>query len=172
MTETRDERAETSGQNRIVPVPLELGLANEEGYPHAGTLDYTDSEVDPSTGTFLVRGVFPNPQPYSLLPGLFGRVRTPVRERESALLVPEAALGQDQSGTYVLVIDEQSVVHHRPVVTSFQVDGLRVIESGLAPTDWIVTQGLLQARPGGSITPQRNVAAPPPKKTPNSDPTD
>ena len=161
MEETREVRAEADERDETAPIPLELGLATEEGYPHRGTLDFADSEVDPSTGTFLLRGVFPNPRPYALLPGLFVRVRTPVRERDNAILVPDAALGQDQSGTYLLVIDEQNVVHHRPVKTSFEVDGLRVVESGLEPTDWIVTQGLLRARPGGTITPQRGVAGAP-----------
>ena len=172
MAETREAQAEADERDETAPIPLELGLATEEGYPHEGILDFADSEVDPSTGTFLLRGVFPNPRPYTLLPGLFVRVRIPVRERDRALLVPEAALGQDQSGSYVLVIDEQNVVHHRPVKTSFQVDGLRVVESGLEPTDWIVTQGLLRARPGGTITPQRGVAGAPPTKTPDGNATD
>ncbi len=172
MDETREEQAEADARDETAPIPLELGLANEEGYPHEGTLDFADSEVDPSTGTFLLRGVFPNPRPYTLLPGLFVRVRIAVRERDNAILVPDAALGQDQSGSYVLVIDEQDVVHHRPVKTSFRVEGLRVVESGLEPTDWIVTKGLLRARPGGTIRPQRDVAGAPPTKTPGGNATD
>ena len=64
--QTREVRAEADERDETAPIPLELGLATDEGYPHLGTLDFSDSEVDPSTGTFLLRGVFPNPRPYTL----------------------------------------------------------------------------------------------------------
>ena len=105
---------------------------------------------------FLIRGVFPNPQPYRLLPGLFVRIRTPIRERQNALLVPERALGSDQGGRYLYVLDADNVVHHRPVELGMSLDGLREIESGLEADEWVIVEGVLRARPGSKVNPQRN----------------
>jgi multidrug efflux pump subunit AcrA (membrane-fusion protein) len=78
-----------------------------------------------------------------------------VREREGALLVSERALGSDQSGRYVLVVDEENVAQYRPVEVGAKVDGMRVIEKGLEAADWVITQGLLRARPGAVVEPER-----------------
>ena len=134
---------------------IHLGLANEAGYPHQGRLDFADLGVDPKTGTFLLRARFPNPAPHVILPGMFVRVRAPVAEREAALLMSERALGTDQSGHYVLVVNEQNVVEYRPVKIGARVDRMRVIEEGLQPNDWVVVKGLLRARPGAAVTPSR-----------------
>ena len=78
-------------------IPLFLGLANEDGYPHEGLLDFAESEVDTGTGTLELRGVLPNPGPApAMLPGLFTRLRLPVDKRDNALLVTERAIGADQ----------------------------------------------------------------------------
>jgi multidrug efflux pump subunit AcrA (membrane-fusion protein) len=92
------------------------GLANETGFPHRGHLDYADSTVDPKTGTMELRGVFPNPgPPYFVVPGMFIRLRLPVAERENALLVTERALGLDQGGRYLLVVNNENKVEQRHV---------------------------------------------------------
>ncbi|HSZ94056.1 MAG TPA: efflux RND transporter periplasmic adaptor subunit [Acetobacteraceae bacterium] len=91
-------------------VPVELGLMTETGYPHKGHLDYASPNVDPSTGTLMVRGILPNPD-YVLLPGFFVRVRVPLQTPQAeALLVPDTALGTDQAGRYLLVVDKDDVV--------------------------------------------------------------
>lgn len=136
-------------------IPLFLGLADEEGFPHEGELDYADSSVDPDTGTLQLRGIFPNKKtPPELLPGLFARLRMPLRERESAILVSERAIGADQSGQYLLIVGEGNVVEKRNVETGQVIDGLMVIEEGLAPNDLIVVNGLQRARPGGKVNPE------------------
>jgi membrane fusion protein, multidrug efflux system len=135
-------------------VPVEVGLMNEEGYPHAGTIDYAAPQVDSSTGTLQLRGVFANPH-HTLLPGYFVRVRVP-RQRlaAEALLVPDAALGTDQAGRYLMVVDKHNVVEQRNVQTG-QLDGsLRVITSGLNPDDRVVVTGLTRAIPGEKVVPQ------------------
>jgi RND family efflux transporter MFP subunit len=110
-----------------------------------------DNRVDPETGTIQVRGVFPNPHG-RLLPGMFARVRVPLRRIERALLVPDHALGSDQQGRYVLVVDGQDTVERRPVqVGPLQDDGLRVISQGLKPDDRVIVKGLVKARPGGKV---------------------
>ena len=81
-------------------MPMELGLANDRGYPHRGQSDYQDPSVDPGTGTIRVRGVFPNPDGV-ILPGMFVRIRVPFERQKESILVPERALSTDQSGQYL-----------------------------------------------------------------------
>ena len=134
--------------------PIEVGLPTEDGYPHQGKLDYAASTINPSTGTLAVRGVVPNPDQV-LLPGYFVRIRVPVDRQQNALLVPDTALGSDQGGRYVLVVNADNVVEQRKVQTGPLDGGLRVIESGLGPDDRVVTAGLLRVIPGQTVDPQR-----------------
>jgi RND family efflux transporter MFP subunit len=159
---TAERRAGTGSAVKRSEIPLQLGRANDEGYPFEGHVDFSDQEVDAATGTFLMRGIFPNPEPIMLLPGLFVRLRLPLEEREGALLVTEQAIGSDQGGKYLLVVDDQGVVHHRSVKTGALVDGLRVIDSGIEANEWIVVNGLLRARPGSKVVPEREGEPGPP----------
>lgn len=132
--------------------PVSLGLANEEGYPHEGTINFVDNQVSPRTGTIRLRGVFPN-KDQVLLPGLFARVRTPVGRPHQALLVSERALDTDQGQKVVYVVNEQKVVVTRPVRLGSMHDGLRAIDEGLTSGDRIVVTGLQQVRPGTTVEP-------------------
>jgi membrane fusion protein, multidrug efflux system len=135
-------------------VPVELGLMTETGYPHKGHLDYASPNVDPSTGTLMVRGILSNPD-YALLPGFFVRVRVPlVTPKAEALLVPDTALGTDQAGRYLLVVDKDDVVQQRTVTTGARVGDLRVIATGLQPDDRVVISGLQRAVPGAKVAPK------------------
>jgi RND family efflux transporter MFP subunit len=134
-------------------LPVEIGLQTETGYPHKGTLDYVSPLVNQSTGTLAVRGILKNPDRV-LLPGFFVRVRVPFDKEEDALLVPDVALGSDQAGRYVLVVNAENVVEQRKVTIGPLEGGLRVIESGLKPDDRIVVAGLLRAIPGQKVDPQ------------------
>jgi RND family efflux transporter MFP subunit len=135
---------------------LFLGLANEQGYPHEGILDFAESGVDPATGTIQLRGVFPNPGPPNLLiPGLFTRLRMPIDKRENALLVTERAIGADQGGNYLLTVNSDNVVEKMPIRMGQLVDGLRVIEEGLQPGERVIVKGLQRARPGGKVDPEK-----------------
>ena len=137
-------------------VPLFLGLSNEEGYPHEGIVDFAESGVDPTTGTMQVRGVFPNPgSPWVLIPGLFARLRLPIGQHENALLVTERAIGADQSGTYLLVVNNENKVEKRMIRQGQLVDGLRVIEEGLQPGELVIVKGLQRARPGARVDPEK-----------------
>jgi RND family efflux transporter MFP subunit len=135
-------------------LPVEVELQTETGYPHKGKLDYLSPTVNPSTGTLAVRGVLPNPDRI-LLPGFFLRVRVPFGEQAKALLVPDVALGSDQAGRYLLVVNAENFVEQRKVVTGPLQGELRVIESGLKPDDRVVTAGLLRAIPGQKVDPQQ-----------------
>jgi RND family efflux transporter MFP subunit len=135
-------------------VPIEVGLQTEDGYPHKGTLDYLSPTLNQSTGTLAVRGIIPNPDRV-LLPGFFVRVRVPEpSERSEALLVPDTALGADQGGRYVLVVNANNTVEQRHVKTGPLDGGLRVIEEGSKPDDRVVIAGLLHAVPGQKVDPQ------------------
>jgi RND family efflux transporter MFP subunit len=139
-------------------VPIEVGLQTETGYPHRGLLDYAAPTIDASSGTLQVRGVFENSKNV-LLPGNFVRVRVPMREQGSALLVPDAALGSDQGGRYVLVVGGDDVVEQRKVTIGPLVGDLRVVESGLKPDDRVVVDGLVRAIPGHKVAPQTRTAS-------------
>jgi RND family efflux transporter MFP subunit len=134
-------------------LPVEVGLQTETGYPHKGNLDYVSPTLNQSTGTLAVRGVIPNSD-RALLPGFFVRVRVPFDQQKDALLVPDVALGSDQAGRYVLVVNSDNVVEQRKVQTGPLDGDLRVIESGLKPDDRVVTAGLLRAIPGQKVDPQ------------------
>ena len=153
---------------------LELALANETGFPHKGHLDFADSTVDAGTGTMELRGVFPNPgPPYIIVPGLFVRVRLPIGQREGALLVTERALGQDQGGRYLLVVDDENKVEQRYIKIGALRDGMRVIEDGLKAEDRVVVKGIQRAIPGAKVTPQQAQAAKPAKESePAKEPTE
>ena len=137
--------------------PVYFGLANEKGYPHKGYLDFAAITLSPTTGTLLLRGVFANPD-FQVLPGLFARVRAPAGKPKPALLVPEVALGYDQIGPYVLVVDDKNVVKRVTVKLGTQVDDDRVVEEGLQPSDWVIVSGLLRAIPGKKVNPQKATA--------------
>jgi RND family efflux transporter MFP subunit len=130
-------------------VPVEVGLQNEQGFPHKGTLDYASPTVSQATGTLPVRAIFANPD-RALLPGFFVRVRIP-EEQQNALLVPDAALGSDQGGRYLLIVGNDNVVMQRKVTIGVRQGDLRVVESGLEPNDRVVIDGIVRALPGQKV---------------------
>jgi RND family efflux transporter MFP subunit len=134
-------------------LPVQVGLQTETGYPHEGRLDYAAPTVNQSTGTLPVRGVIPN-EKRVLLPGYFVRVRVPVDQQKDALLVPDTALGSDQGGRYLLLVNGDNTVEQRQVQIGPVDNDLRVIESGLKPDDRVVIAGLLRVIPGQKIDPQ------------------
>jgi RND family efflux transporter MFP subunit len=101
----------------------------------------------------LLRGIFSNPDG-KILPGLYARVRVPVKE-SNAFLVPQEAVVNDQAGSYVLVIDQENVVQRTNVKTGTLADHLRVIEDGLTGKEWIVVKGIQKAFPGRKVTPEK-----------------
>jgi RND family efflux transporter MFP subunit len=156
-----DARKRGMTVNEIRQLPIEVGLQTETGYPHKGKLDYVSPSINQSTGTLAVRGILPNPDRV-LLPGFFVRIRVPFDEQKDALLVSDAALGSDQAGRYVLVVNADNVIEQRKVQTGPLEGGLRVIESGLKGDDRIVVAGLLRAIPGQKVDPQlQKIEAPP-----------
>ena len=138
----------------LATIPIEIGLQDEEGYPHKGHVDYVSPQVDPSTGTIAVRAIFGN-KDNALLPGLFVRVRGPMGHQDKALLTRNEAIGTSQEGNYVLVVGADNVVQRKIVKTGQTQGQLRIIEFGLDPGDWVVTEGVQRAFPGAKVEPQR-----------------
>src|SRR6185437_12095108 len=135
-------------------VPVEAELSNETGFPHKGTLEYVSPAIDPATGTLLVRGIVNNPN-RTLLPGLFVNIRLPMgKTLQSALLVPDRALQEDQGGRYLLVVDQHNVIQKHYVQLGELIGKDRVVTSGIKPDDRIVTGDLWQATPGATVVPQ------------------
>ena len=131
-------------------IPIEVGLVDETGYPHKGTLDYAYPGVTSSTGTLAVRGVLPNGD-RALLPGYFVRIRVPLSKEPDALLVPDQAVGTDQGGRYVLVVGKDSVVEQRKIETGEALGDLRVVTQGLTADDNVIVSGIARAVPGQKV---------------------
>lgn len=132
---------------------VQFGLSKDKANIFEGYLDYVDNRVDASTGTIQTRGIFPNPD-HTLMPGLFGRIRLPIGGPHKALLVPEEALGADQRGRFLLVVNEQNEVEYRSVQVGQAVEDYRVIEKGIGLGDQVIVKGIQQARPGTRVNPQ------------------
>jgi RND family efflux transporter MFP subunit len=134
-------------------LPVQLGLADEEGFSKQGRINFADNRVDADTGTWRLRGIFANAD-HSLSPGLFVRMRAPVGEPYRATLISEQALSTDQGQKFVYVVKDQNKVEYRRVKVGSLHDGLRVVTENLAPTERVVTSGLQRIRPGIEVTPK------------------
>jgi RND family efflux transporter MFP subunit len=134
-------------------IPILMGLANEEGFPHAGYVDFVDNRLDANTGTLQVRGLFQNSKK-AILPGLFCRVRLPLGDPYRAITIPEQALGTDQGQKFVYVVDPQNKVQYRSVQIGKQQGTQRVILKGIEAGDRIVVSGLQRVRPGALVEPK------------------
>ncbi len=133
-------------------VPVSVGLANEEGFPHHGRLDYAGIQIDTNTGTLQLRATLPNPD-FRILPGLFVRIRSERPSTDQGLHVPEDAVGFDQAGPFLLVVDDNDLVSRRGVTLGPKSDKRYAIASGIGERDRIIVNGQLRAIPGRAVTP-------------------
>ena len=133
---------------------VRVGLANETGYPHEGSVDFTDNRVDPTTGTIRARAVLRNPD-RMFTPGLFARVQLEGSKRAPALLIDDKAVLTDQDRKYVYVLGPKNTALRKDVVLGRMADGLRVVTSGLAPTDKVIVGGVQKVFfPGMPVVPK------------------
>jgi len=149
------KKLETNAEGKI---PVELHLADEQGFPHQGHIESFDNRLDPNTGSILLRAVFPN-NDGRIVPGLFARIRVPLSERHPALLVTERAIGTDQAQKYVLTLTATNTVAYQLVKLGPVIDGKRIVYSGLQGTEKIIVNGLQRVRPGMIVTAQEEVAS-------------
>jgi RND family efflux transporter MFP subunit len=144
-------RARELGVDDGGKIPVELELANEQGFPHHGNIESFDNKLNADTGTILLRAVFSNSNG-SIVPGLFARIRIPLSDRHPALLVDERAIGTDQSQKFVLTLTPTNTVAYQPVQLGPVIEGQRIIRSGLKAGEEIVVNGLERVQPGMPVT--------------------
>lgn len=140
-----------AGNSHIEDIPVSMGLANEDGYPHQGHLKSIDNRLDTTSGTIRVRAVFDNDNG-ELTPGLYAKVRTG-HSSAAAVLVDDRAIGTDQDKKYVMVVDADNKANYRAVTLGPLVDGLRVIRTGLKKDEHIVVTNLQRVRPNSIVAP-------------------
>jgi len=158
LLKLREASRKNNKEVKISDIEVFLQRASDQGFPFKGHLDYTDLGVDQSTGTFAVRAIFPNPD-REILPGLFVRIRLPAGIQENAILIPQEAVGADQASRYVLVVNSDNEVNRKNITVGTKFENMIVIHDGLDPTDWVIVEGLLQARPGTTVKPKRKMIA-------------
>jgi len=145
--------------SRDAPSTVYVGLADEEGFPHQGHVDFMDNRLNPETGTIRARAVLSNTD-RRFTPGLFARIKLVGSGRYRASLVLDRAIGTDQDKKFVLILNSDSTVGYRPVQLGRLVDGLRVVTSGVQPGDRVVINGLQRVRPQMKVTPTLAAMAP------------
>ncbi|MEM9659617.1 MAG: efflux RND transporter periplasmic adaptor subunit, partial [Planctomycetota bacterium] len=154
----RDPQALVDGSNKEEQQRvIYLGWGDEEGFPHKGKFDFAELALDETTGTYEIRAIFDNPQ-RAIPAGAFVRIQVPRAEVE-ALVVPDEAVGRDQTGAYVLVVDSADAVEKRAVTLGGKYDGLRAISGNISEEDRIVVSGLQRARPGAKVTPRTQASS-------------
>jgi RND family efflux transporter MFP subunit len=131
---------------------VQISLADEKNFTHAGTLDFIDNALDRTSGTIHARATVPDADGL-LTPGGFARVRVDVAAPAMALLVPDASVLPDQSNHIVLTVGPNNVVTPKLVQLGDLRDGLRVIRAGLMPSDRVIIDGIPTVRPGMTVTP-------------------
>ena len=134
--------------------PVEIALPDERGFPHRGRLDFLDNRLDQGTATLRARAVIANAAGL-FSPGLFARVRVTGTAPYSAVLLPDEAIGTDQTNKFVYAVGEDGSVTRHNIRLGPIHEGMRVVREGIAAADWVVVRGLQRARPGGKVTPQR-----------------
>ena len=147
LAATKKLEADSAGR-----IPVELQLADEQDFPHHGYIESFDNRLNADTGSILLRTVFPNADG-RIVPGLFARIRVPLSERHSALLVEERAIGTDQAQKFVLTLTPTNTVTYRQVELGPVIQGKRVVRSGLQGTEEVVVNGLQRVRPGVTVDP-------------------
>ncbi|WP_207791516.1 efflux RND transporter periplasmic adaptor subunit [Sandaracinobacteroides saxicola] len=150
---TRMAAAGDRPSSRDAANPVRLRLDGEEGWPHRGRMDFVDNRIDPQSGTMRGRAVFDNPGAI-FVPGMFGRMQLLGSGEYRAVLLPETAIGSDQTAKVVFVVGSDGAINPRPVTLGPLIDGLRVIRTGLKGDETVVINGLVRLRPGLQVQPK------------------
>jgi multidrug efflux system membrane fusion protein len=135
-------------------IPVHVALEGDEGYPHKGEIDFADNRVNPSTGTIQVRGVLSNARRI-FDDGMQARVRIPIGDPYTAVMITERAVGNDQGKKFVYVVNQENKVQRRDVELGRLTDGLQVIDQGLKPDEWVVVNGIQRVRDGMKAEPNQ-----------------
>lgn len=149
------KKLDTDGDGRI---PVDLQLGDEQDFPHRGYIESFDNQLNPNTGSILLRAVFPNDDG-RIVPGLFARIRVPLSARHPALLVSDRAVGTDQAQKFVLALTPTNTVAYQSVVLGPSIGDMRIIRSGITDGERIVINGMQRVRPGMAVKVEEAVAS-------------
>ncbi len=149
----RELPAGASARAQIEKIPVQMGTVADTATPIAGHLQLVDNQVDARSGTVRVRAVFDNADG-TLMPGQFAHLRMGAVKAEPALMINERAVGTDQNKKFVMVVGPDDKAQYREVTLGANVDGLRIVTTGLKPNERVVVNGLQRVRPGSLIAPQ------------------
>ena len=133
--------------------PVQVALADSANYEFQGVMDFVDTTLDPQTGTVRARATFAN-HDYTLVPGMFGRARIRGQEMETATLIPDEAVGVDQTRNFVYVLNDNNMIGTKNITLGGLTEGLRIVEDGLLPGDKVVIKGIQMLREGMPVTPE------------------
>ena len=147
-------RAGERPSSRDAPNPVRVGLANEQGFPHEGKMDFVDNQVNSQTGTIRARAVLENKDGL-YIPGLFARVQLLGSGEYMAVLIDDRAVNTDQSQKYVFLLASGNKIEYRRVKLGRVIEGLRIVREGLKPGDVIVVNGAQRVHPGVVVSPQK-----------------
>jgi RND family efflux transporter MFP subunit len=150
---TRLAREGLRPSSRDVQNPVDVGFADEDGFPHRGHMDFVDNRFDPNTGTMIGRAVLPNPD-LAFAPGLFARLRLVGSGQYRATLIPDTAINSDQAQKFVYVLGTDDTAQYRTIIIGPLNEGLRIVRSGLTPEDRVVVTGVQRLRPGAKVIPE------------------
>ena len=150
----RLDREGSRPSSRTHANPVLMGLADDDGYPHHGVMDFVDNRLNPLTGAIRARAVFDNTD-RRFTPGLFARIKLIGSGTYSAVVTPDTAIGTDQSKKFVLVVGKDNKAEFREVHLGALINGMRVIRNGLNPGELVVVDGLQRVRPGTPVTPEK-----------------
>jgi RND family efflux transporter MFP subunit len=172
MRQRAATRESAPGSLRDLGIPIYLKLSDEDDFVHEGVLDFIETEVNLTTGTARLRGVFENKN-RELASGLFVRVQIPVSQPYQALLIPEAAIATDQSIQFVYVVGADGTATRRPVELGAQRGELRIVKSGVEAGEKVIVKGLQRVKPGQKVDAEEAPATAPPTtvRKPVAEPT-
>ena len=148
------ERATKDGGAALLGAKVGFGLPDEQGFPHSGQLDFLDNRLDAGTGTLRARAIIEN-KGGLFSPGMFARMRLAGSGEYAALMLPDEAIGTDQTTRYVLVVGDDATAQRRPVKLGPLFEGMRIVREGVGADDWIVVRGQARIRPGAKVSPKR-----------------
>ena len=134
-------------------LPVKVNYPDGSRHPYEGRVDFYDNTVDPSTSTLTMRAVIPNPEK-TLLPGMYVTIDMFLTNVPDTLLIPEEAIGEDQGGAFVFVVDENNTVQQKTISVSYNYKGMRVVKKGLKAGEQVITQGLQKVRTGMKVQPK------------------
>ncbi|MGJ8676593.1 MAG: efflux RND transporter periplasmic adaptor subunit [Akkermansiaceae bacterium] len=141
------------GRGSEIKIPAYLGLDDEEGFPHEGVINFASNQLNPNTATMMVRARFDNKDEF-LTPGLFARIRIPISSEKPAILIPDTAIGADQSIRYVWVVNEDNTTERRSITLGGKHEKFRVVHDGISISDRVILKGIQFIRPGIPVDPQ------------------